>query len=209
MEVSQELGGEYYLVNDTVKKSSLLLSRDAAIVLITEHEDLQRTILRLMKTDDKDEVCMKPLPGDVFLRIAYFKEYLRIDIREMKLQSNGEMSYLKNGVNCSIQSFIQMMTQLKRLFKNTINASVISTTTAGSTALSEVDGKKVAKTTSTRKRKTPAKKTNEKSPPKKTIRKSLKTPKKPVIDISASEGEDGDEDIDDEEEEEAPNSPNI
>ncbi len=118
MEVKSIFGGVFLSLHDPLKHRGVMLSREAAKQILESEESLSAHLLKLVKKRTTEEEIMKELPDGIVLRIGMFKEQLRVDIRETRIQ-DGNISFLKSGVNVSVLNFLEILRLLRSEYDKT------------------------------------------------------------------------------------------
>ncbi len=122
MEVKSIFSGVFLSIHDSKKHSGLMLSRDAAKEILESEDYLSAKLLKMVqKQATSEEEIMKELSDRVVLRIGIFKDQLRVDIRETRIQ-DGNISFLKSGVNVSVLNFLEILRMLRTEYDKTADA---------------------------------------------------------------------------------------
>ncbi len=121
MEVKSIFGGVFLSLHDPNKHRGLMLSREAAKQILESEDYFSTKLLKMVQKRTSEEEIMKELPDGVVLRIGMFKEQLRVDIRETRIQ-DGNISFLKSGVNVSVLNFLEILRLLRSEYDKTADA---------------------------------------------------------------------------------------
>ena len=119
MEVKAEFGGYFLTVFDPVKRSGIMITRQAMKEILDSEQQLSARLFKMMQRSSEDEM-MKELSDNIVLRMGTYKDQLRVDIRETALR-DGDVTFLQSGVNLSVLNFLEVMRALRREFNKTKN----------------------------------------------------------------------------------------
>ncbi len=117
MEVKAEFEGHFISIFDTQKLCGIMLSRSTVREILESEQQLSTRLFNIVQHTTDDEM-LKELADNVVLRIGTYKDQIRIDIRETTIK-DGDIRFLKSGINLSVMYFLQVMRSLRKEFEKT------------------------------------------------------------------------------------------
>ena len=119
MEVKAEFGGYFLTIYDPMKRVGIMITWQAVKEILDSEQQLSARLFKMMQRSTEDEM-MKELSDNIVLRMGTYKDQLRVDIRETAIK-DGEVTFLKSGINLSVLNFLEVMRSLRKEYNKTKN----------------------------------------------------------------------------------------
>ncbi len=117
MDISSELGGHFFMINDPKKKKSILLGRSCVQKLLDNESKYGTLIYKTLKGRDRYITEMFPLHVDehVYITISKYEGLVRVDLRTFAPKEDNSLQPTQAGVNFSVDKFLSTLKALKAL----------------------------------------------------------------------------------------------
>ncbi len=117
MDISTELGGHFFMINDPKKKKSILLGRSCVQKLLDNESKYGNMIHKCLKGRDKYMTELFPLHVEdhVYITISRYEGLVRVDLRTFAPKEDNSIQPTLGGVNFSVDKFLSTLKELKTL----------------------------------------------------------------------------------------------